>query len=108
MSKRNAVVFSKPEEPAFIRKMKEQAGFKEGPTIDSKVLASHSDLCMRFNSLILVGTSKREQAEIDIEDREELDEERPTVVVLKDGDLTAEEAVELQQDIGEVSKMLIV
>jgi len=35
--KRNAVMFAKPGDPAFLRRMKEQLGYKEGPSIDTKV-----------------------------------------------------------------------
>lgn len=37
MSKRNKVMFSKPNEPEFLRRIKEKVGFKEGPTVDTKV-----------------------------------------------------------------------
>lgn len=30
-------MFSKPEEPAFLKKIKEKIGYKEGPTVDTKV-----------------------------------------------------------------------
>lgn len=30
-------MFSKPEEPAFLRKIKQRVGYKEGPTVDTKV-----------------------------------------------------------------------
>lgn len=59
----------KPDEPAFITRMKEAAGYKEGPTVDTK----------------------REALSYD-EDDDERDDEEPQVVVLKEGDLTAEEA----------------
>lgn len=36
MSKRN-VAYIKPKEPAFLARLKEQVGFKEGPTVDTKV-----------------------------------------------------------------------
>lgn len=36
MSKRN-VAYIKPQEPEFLRKLKEQVGYKEGPTVDTKV-----------------------------------------------------------------------
>ena len=35
--KKNAVSFTKPPEPAFLRRIKEQMGYKEGPTVDTKV-----------------------------------------------------------------------
>ncbi|XP_065570713.1 uncharacterized protein KIAA1143 homolog isoform X3 [Artemia franciscana] len=75
MSKRNNIGFSKPPEPAFIRRIKEQIGYKEGPNIDTK----------------------REVLEID-EDFEEKEDDKPTIVVLKSGDLTQEEAEKLEKD----------
>lgn len=36
MSKRN-IAYIKPQEPSFLRKLKEQIGYKEGPTVDTKV-----------------------------------------------------------------------
>lgn len=37
MSKRNKVSFIKPADPKFLRIMKEQIGYKEGPDIEAKV-----------------------------------------------------------------------
>lgn len=36
MPKRN-VAFIKPEEPSFLKKIKEQIGYREGPSIQDKV-----------------------------------------------------------------------
>lgn len=36
MSKRH-VAYIKPEEPSFLKKLKQQAGYQEGPTVDTKV-----------------------------------------------------------------------
>lgn len=36
--KRNAVMFAKPDEPAFLRRMKAELGYKESPSIDTKVI----------------------------------------------------------------------
>ena len=36
MSKRN-ITYTKPEEPEFLKKIKQQAGYKEGPTVATKV-----------------------------------------------------------------------
>uniref|UniRef100_A0A336LFJ9 CSON011597 protein n=1 Tax=Culicoides sonorensis TaxID=179676 RepID=A0A336LFJ9_CULSO len=74
MSKRN-VAFIKPDEPSFLKQIKEQIGYKEGPDINTK----------------------RQKLELEDDDdlsdnAQELDEESPQVVVLKDGDLTAEQA----------------
>lgn len=40
--KRNQVLFTKPEDPTFLKLIKAQAGYKEeGPSIESKVGFSH-------------------------------------------------------------------
>ena len=80
MPKKNNITFAKPEEPAFIRKLKEQVGYKEGPTISDK-------------------TRKQEEDDQPDHDHTDPEDEKPTVVVLKDGDLTAEEADEIQRDL---------
>ncbi|XP_044745832.1 uncharacterized protein KIAA1143 homolog [Coccinella septempunctata] len=69
MSKRS-VAFIKPEEPSFLKKLKAEVGYQEGPTIDTK---------------------REELENFEEKDFEENAEEQPTVVVLKAGDLTAEE-----------------
>lgn len=35
--KKNSISYIKPQEPKFLRELKAQAGFKEGPNIDTKV-----------------------------------------------------------------------
>ena len=37
--KRNQVSYIKPNEPAFLRRLKQQAGYKEGPDVDTKVIS---------------------------------------------------------------------
>lgn len=37
MSKKGNVSWVKPAEPSFLKKFKEDVGFKEGPTVDTKV-----------------------------------------------------------------------
>lgn len=70
MSKRN-VAFTKPDEPAFLKRIKEQISYKEGPSVDTK----------------------RQKLEDEYQSGDDnIDEEAPLVVVLKDGDLTAEQA----------------
>ncbi|XP_059477940.1 uncharacterized protein KIAA1143 homolog [Neocloeon triangulifer] len=80
MPRRN-VGFIKPPEPAFITKMKQDIGWTEGPNVETK----------------------RETLSTATEDDEnDRDDESPTIVVLKKGDLTAEEAkleVEKKQKI---------
>ncbi|KAG5887471.1 hypothetical protein JTB14_017326 [Gonioctena quinquepunctata] len=75
MSKRH-VAFIKPEDPSFLKKLKLQAGYKEGPTVETK---------------------REDYENTADEDLQETTEERPTVVVLKTGDLTAEEAAAEQE-----------
>jgi len=72
--KRQPVAFTKPPEPAFIRRMKEQLGYQEGPNVDTK---------------------REELEKATLQDEQDKDDERPTVVVLKSGDLTADEAEKL-------------
>lgn len=35
--KRNQVSYIKPNEPAFLRRIKQQAGYRESPDVDTKV-----------------------------------------------------------------------
>ncbi|ETN58279.1 hypothetical protein AND_010150 [Anopheles darlingi] len=79
MPKRN-VAFIKPEEPSFLKKIKEQIGYREGPSIEDKreAIENYED-----------------------SDEEENDDEKPQVVVIKDGDLTAEEAAKAFQEESE-------
>nr|CAH7754735.1 unnamed protein product [Callosobruchus chinensis] len=70
MSKRH-VAYIKPDEPSFLKKLKREAGYKEGPTVDTK---------------------REDYGEVHQEDLVDTEEEQPTVVVLQPGDLTAEQA----------------
>ncbi|XP_060103471.1 uncharacterized protein KIAA1143 homolog isoform X2 [Heteronotia binoei] len=83
MSKRNQVSYVKPAEPAFLSRFKEQVGYREGPTVDTK-----------------------EQLPVAEDDGDESDkeDEQPQVIVLKKGDLTAEEAMKIKREIKETSK----
>lgn len=71
MSKRN-IGFSKPEDPAFLKRIKQQIGYREGPGVEAKRQAVEN-------------LSSDDEATLD-------DQEAPQVVVLKEGDLTAEQA----------------
>ena len=75
MSK-NKIGFSKPPEPKFIRDLKAKVGYKEPVGLEAKMGGGDSDV---------------------FEDRDDRDDERPTVVVLKNGDLTEEEAENVKQ-----------
>lgn len=37
MSKRN-VAFTRPEDPNFLKRLKEQIGYRDGPNVDTKVI----------------------------------------------------------------------
>ncbi|OXA47092.1 uncharacterized protein KIAA1143 homolog [Folsomia candida] len=76
--KKQPVSFINPAEPAFIRRMKEQLGYKEGPNIDTK---------------------REELEKATIADEIDREDELPTVVVLKSGDLTEEEAKRIDADV---------
>ncbi|KAJ7322597.1 hypothetical protein JRQ81_018884 [Phrynocephalus forsythii] len=84
MSKRNQVSYVRPAEPAFLSRFKERVGYREGPTVDTKreILPAPED-------------------DIDGSDKED---EQPQVVVLKRGDLTAEEVMKIKKEIKETSK----
>ncbi|XP_068260971.1 uncharacterized protein KIAA1143 homolog isoform X2 [Nyctibius grandis] len=85
MSKRNHVSYVRPAEPAFLSRFKRQVGYREGPTVETK----------------------REQlplADDDSENGSDKEDEQPQVVTLKKGDLTAEEAMKIKQQIKEALK----
>ncbi|XP_025890652.1 uncharacterized protein KIAA1143 homolog [Nothoprocta perdicaria] len=85
MSKRNQVSYVRPAEPAFLSRFKRQVGYREGPTVETK----------------------REQLPTPDEDSDngsDKEDEQPQVVTLKKGDLTAEEAMKIKQQIKEALK----
>ncbi|XP_017298788.1 uncharacterized protein KIAA1143 homolog [Diaphorina citri] len=67
--KKHNISYIKPDEPAFLRRLKEEAGFVEGPTVDTK------------------------RQDLPVSDEED-DLDWGTVVVLKPGDLTEDQARE--------------
>ncbi|ELR48073.1 hypothetical protein E5288_WYG008110 [Bos mutus] len=79
MSKRNQVSYVRPAEPAFLARFKERVGYKEGPTVETK----------------------RIQPQLPEEDGDHSDkeDEQPQVVVLKKGDLSAEEVMKIKAEI---------
>ncbi|KAK2520346.1 hypothetical protein AV530_008763 [Patagioenas fasciata monilis] len=81
MSKRNQVSYVRPAEPAFLSRFKRQVGYREGPTVETK----------------------REQLPL-ADDDSDNEDEQPQVVTLKKGDLTAEEAMKIKQQIKEALK----
>lgn len=49
MSKRkNNITFTRPEDPSFLKRMKEQIGYKEGPSVDTKVFIKFFFVFNRF------------------------------------------------------------
>ncbi|KAM6210204.1 uncharacterized protein KIAA1143 homolog [Sarcoramphus papa] len=85
MSKRNQVSYVRPAEPAFLSRFKRQVGYREGPTVETK----------------------REQlplADGDSDNGSDNEDEQPQVVTLKKGDLTAEEAMQIKQQIKDALK----
>lgn len=83
MNKKGNVSWVKPSEPSFLRKFKDDVGYKEGPTIETKKQQ--------------IPTFDEDSGDSDRED------EMPQVVVLKKGDLSADEVLQIKKDI-KVSK----
>ncbi|KAK1794623.1 hypothetical protein P4O66_001342 [Electrophorus voltai] len=79
MNKKGNVSWVKPAEPSFLRKFKNDVGYKEGPTVETK----REQMPERDDDS---GDSDRE-------------DERPQVVVLKEGDLSAEEVMQIKKEI---------
>ncbi|XP_021510156.2 uncharacterized protein KIAA1143 homolog [Meriones unguiculatus] len=79
MSQRNRVSYVRPAEPAFLSRFKERVGYREGPTVETK----------------------KTQPQLPDEDDNHSDkeDEQPQVVVLKKGDLTAEEVMKIKAEI---------
>ncbi|CAM4703266.1 unnamed protein product [Leuciscus chuanchicus] len=79
MSKKGNVSWVKPAEPSFLKKFKNDVGYKEGPTVDTK---------------------KQQMPQCDDGDSADSDreDEMPQVVVLKKGDLSAEEVLKVKKD----------
>uniref|UniRef100_A0A3P8UT87 Zgc:77056 n=1 Tax=Cynoglossus semilaevis TaxID=244447 RepID=A0A3P8UT87_CYNSE len=78
MSKPSGVSWVKPAEPSFLKKFKNDVGYKEGPTVDTK---------------------RQVMPELDDgESGSDREDELPQVVVLKSGDLTEEEAKKVKAD----------
>jgi len=85
--KKHNILFTKPAEPAFLTRLKQQAGYVEGPSVDTK---------------------KEQLPELEDEDCEDREDEKPVVVVMNEGDLTEEEAsllVKVQEAQKEAEKV---
>ncbi|CAB0029368.1 unnamed protein product [Trichogramma brassicae] len=74
--KKHNINFTKPAEPAFITRMKKEAGYVEGPSVETK---------------------KEQLPEFNEDDFQVKDDEKPVVVVMNEGDLTAEEAETIEK-----------
>ncbi|KAL7307069.1 hypothetical protein TKK_0000808 [Trichogramma kaykai] len=74
--KKHNINFTKPAEPAFITRMKKEAGYVEGPSVETK---------------------KEQLPEFNEDDFQVKDDEKPVVVVMNEGDLTAEEAKTIEK-----------
>lgn len=74
----SGVSWVKPEEPSFLKKFKNDVGYKEGPNVDTK---------------------RQQMPAPDDDSGSDREDELPQVVVLKEGDLTSEEANQLKEKI---------
>ncbi|XP_049633379.1 uncharacterized protein KIAA1143 homolog [Suncus etruscus] len=79
MSKRNQVSYVRPAEPTFLARFKERVGYREGPTVETKRIQPHLP--------------------DDDGDQSDKEDEQPQVVVLKKGDLSAEEVMKIKAEI---------
>nr|XP_028605547.1 uncharacterized protein KIAA1143 homolog isoform X2 [Podarcis muralis] len=86
MSKKNQVSYVRPAEPAFLSRFKARVGYREGPTVDTK----------------------REQLPADDDDDgSDKEDEQPQVIVLKKGDLSAEEVMKIKKEVKETPKATV-
>ncbi|KAJ6643900.1 MOG interacting and ectopic P-granules protein 1, partial [Pseudolycoriella hygida] len=80
---RNQVQFSRPEDPKFLKLIKEQIGYKNEPSVDTK----------------------RQKLNQEFDDSSDSDDEQPQIVVTKVGDLSAEQVEAEKQRIESVTKL---
>uniref|UniRef100_A0A3B5MH05 Zgc:77056 n=1 Tax=Xiphophorus couchianus TaxID=32473 RepID=A0A3B5MH05_9TELE len=76
--KASGVSWVKPAEPSFLKKFKTDVGFKEGPNVDTKRQAMPTP---------------------DDDSGSDKEDELPQVVVLKSGDLSADEVKKLKDEV---------
>ncbi|XP_029958556.1 uncharacterized protein KIAA1143 homolog isoform X2 [Salarias fasciatus] len=76
-NKASGVSWVKPAEPSFLKKFKNDVGFKEGPNVDTK---------------------RQLMPSVDDDSGSDREDELPQVVVLKEGDLTEEEVKKMKGD----------
>ncbi|XP_034384440.1 uncharacterized protein KIAA1143 homolog [Cyclopterus lumpus] len=77
-SKASGVSWVKPAEPSFLKKFKNDVGYKEGPDVDTK---------------------RQAMPTLDDDSGSDREDELPQVVVLKGGDLSAEDVKKLKGDM---------
>lgn len=97
--KKNQVLFNKPDEPDFLKRMKAEINFKEPEEeIDAKVRINQIMFIITQLKTISFSISFQRQP-IDNEESSDDDtdkyDEKPQVVVIRNGDLTEEEAYKL-------------
>ncbi|CAF95597.1 unnamed protein product, partial [Tetraodon nigroviridis] len=76
-SKASGVSWVKPTEPSFLKKFKDDVGYKEGPTVDTK---------------------RQPMPAPEDDSGSDREDESPQVVVLKSGDLTADEVKKIKEE----------
>uniref|UniRef100_A0A915KT98 DUF4604 domain-containing protein n=1 Tax=Romanomermis culicivorax TaxID=13658 RepID=A0A915KT98_ROMCU len=79
--KKDAICYTKPEEPKFLKEIKQKLGYKEGPTVDDK-----RNLDKNF-----VSDDENDDDNV----VKEKPEEQPQIVVLKEGDIDESEYKQL-------------
>ncbi|KAM9353155.1 uncharacterized protein KIAA1143 homolog [Symphorus nematophorus] len=77
-NKASGVSWVKPAEPSFLKKFKTDIGYKEGPNVDTK---------------------RQAMPTLDDDSGSDREDELPQVVVLKGGDLTAEEVKKIKDEM---------
>lgn len=102
MSKRNQVQFSRPEDPKFLKLIKEQIGYKNEPSVDTKVSGGRGvkhpthtkifEFGIHFVRLcFVVLLLQRQKLNQEFDDSSDSDDELPQIVVTRTGDLSAEQ-----------------
>lgn len=103
---KNNILYVKPDDPSFLKQMKIDAGFKEGDTIDTKVFNLFTpNLNVRYLNYKLYTQQRQKLEDFEDDDYNGSDDEKPTIVVLKKGDLTKEEADKIE--IGNESSIFV-
>ena len=109
--KGSSVQFSRPQEPSFLRDLKKQVGYKDpvedmnAKVYDIDFLVLGCGVIIRFQLMWkqlfihqCIYIQKITAEGLD-NNQEERDDEKPTIVVLNEGDLTAEEAEKLNSTL---------